>query len=232
MMTVMRAQTIVEPHRGLWPARTSAQAKACASVVLLGVGFGLWGMGGCREDVRLAGQNVRSVTVDTATHYGVTLDEAASPEQVAYVLLRAIREDFHATGKAERESALDKQFDVCAAGEIQKRNSTVYSRDTFVHNTVWRWTPTVSHYASDFDTDWDKAKARLIRKELDPKEDLGADLRECKLHLAVADPNGDPNAGAVVEIHLVKDSGYWRVLRIGFVRATRSIEVLQAPGGE
>ena len=66
----------------------------------------------CDRDVRLAGRNVPSVKVRTVSHFGFTLDRESSPEPVAFVALKAIREDILAENEQDREAALAKQFDV------------------------------------------------------------------------------------------------------------------------
>ncbi|MBU0719483.1 MAG: hypothetical protein KJ749_14655, partial [Planctomycetes bacterium] len=73
---------------------------------------------------RLANRKVEKPEVRTVTHYGMTLDEDASPEEVAFVLLRAIRDDFYAADLASREAAIDMQLDVCAANEMAARTSS------------------------------------------------------------------------------------------------------------
>ena len=125
-----------------------------------------WLTTGCSRDVRLTGRTIPSVTVRAVTHYGVTLDEPASPEQVAYVLLRAIRDDFLAGDEAAREAALAIQFDVCAARELAARNPTSAHRDEFIYSIVHHWTPTVSHYVHDFEPDWAKSQGRFVRRDL------------------------------------------------------------------
>lgn len=177
---------------------------------------------GCSRDVRLAGQKLRDVQVGTVTHYGLTLDENASPKKVAFVLLRAMREDFEASSDAEREAALDVQFDVAAANELQKFNTTGLTREEALFNFVYHWTPTVSHYAEQFPTEWDKAESRFL--QVTPKADPekhGPD--ESQVLLEVNDPGGDPNGGAVLVVSLVKDKGYWRVLRVGFTPKLREL---------
>ena len=177
---------------------------------------------GCREDVRLAGQDVRTVNVKIVTHYGITLDREAPPEHVAYVLLRAIHDDFLAPGESERRAALDIQFDVSAASVIKGRNRTAHNDDEFLHSVVWRCTPTVSHYVGDFETDRDKALARLVRVAV-KKEAGDASGEACEMRMEVDGPSNDPNARVVLTVGLVRDDGYWRVLRVGFVPAKRSI---------
>ena len=178
---------------------------------------------GCSRDVRLAQRKVRTVTVEAKTIYGVTLDESASPQQVTHVLLRAIREDFLATTAEEREAALDKQFDICAANVIQSRNRGSMARDEFVHNVVYRWTPTVSHYVNDFDTEWEKAKPRLVRVVKKPADLSGPNASTCEVAIEVADPDGDPNAGVIIVVWLAQDENLWRVVHLGFEPGRRSL---------
>ncbi len=176
---------------------------------------------GCSGDARLADKKVRSATVRSATHYGVTLDQQATPEQVAFVLLRAIRDDVSAESKQDRETALDVQFDLCAANAIQKKNPTTMPRDEFIHNVVYHWAPTVSHYVSDFDTEWEKASARLVRAKL--TTDSKGNPEECEVLMELSDPSGNPNARVVMVIWMARDEGYWRVMHLGFDPTRRSI---------
>ncbi len=176
---------------------------------------------GCGGDARLAGQKIRSATVRSVTHYGVTLDQQAKPEQVAFVLLRAIRDDVSAKSKEEREAALDKQFDLCAANVLQIKNRTSMPRDEFVHSVVYHWTPTVSHYVGDFETEWGKAAARLVRTK--PNTDSKASPEETEVYLELADPSGDPKASVVMVIWMVQDGGFWRVTHLGFDPTKRSV---------
>ncbi len=192
-------------------------------VLLPVVGVGLVGWGGCSRDVRLADRKIRSVTVGTITHYGTTLDRDASPEQVTYVLLRAIRDDFLAQTDDAREAALDKQFDLCAANVVAGRNRLQISRDEFIHNVVYRWTPTVSHYVHDFETEWEKARKRLVLSAPRTVKGSDSDSRECEVFMEVDDPEGDPSARVVMVVYLTQDDGYWRVLHLGFDPRSRKI---------
>jgi hypothetical protein len=176
---------------------------------------------GCGGDARLAGHKIRSATVRSVTHYGVTLDQQAAPQQVAFVVLRAIRDDVSAKTKEDREAALDKQFDVCAANVLQKRNRTSMPRDEFVHSVVYHWAPTVSHYVGDFETDWSKAAARLVRTK--PNTDSKANADETEVYMELADPSGDPKARVVMVIWMVQDGGFWRVTHLGFDSTKRSV---------
>ncbi len=189
---------------------------------LVGSVLGLSVLGACSRDARLAGQQVRQdVTVEVKTLYGVTLDKDATPEQVAFVALRAIRDDFQAQTADEREAALDKQFDVCAPNVIQLRNRSGMDPADFLHNVVYRWTPTVSHYVDDFETDWEKAELRFRRRGVVARTGENA-VEESQVLLEVADPSGDPNASAVLIAYLSKDAGFWRATHFGFAKNARS----------
>lgn len=161
------------------------------------------------------------------TEYGQTLDEHATPEQVAFVALQAIREDFLAKDAAARQKALDKEFAVCAADVLEARKHQPMSRDEFVYNVVYRWTPTVDHYVGDFPTDWASAKKRLVRRNvttINPKTSGQPSDNECEVAMEVASPDGDPNAQVVLLVWLAKDKGLWRVTHLGFDPRHRSID--------
>jgi hypothetical protein len=196
--------------RSIWAAVGLTATAAGALVVWCGCG-----------DARLAGHKIRSATVRSVTHYGVTLDQQATPEQVAFVVLRAIRDDVSAKSKEEREAALDKQFDICAANVLQKKNRTSMPRDEFVHSVVYHWAPTVSHYVGDFETDWGRAAARLVRTK--PNTDSKASPEETEVYMELADPSGDPKARVVMVIWMVQDGGFWRVTHLGFDSTRRSV---------
>ncbi|MGB2985895.1 MAG: hypothetical protein WBE26_08425 [Phycisphaerae bacterium] len=188
----------------------------------MAVGFAVGG--GCSRDVRLADRDVRSVTVQAVTHYGTVLDKQASPEQVTYVLLRAIRDDFMATTPEERKAALDKQFDICAANVIRVKNRSALTGDEYAYYIVYNWTPTVSHYVDNFETAWERAKARFVRGSPRLVNGADADATECEVLMELEDPSGDPSARVVMIVWLAQDSGFWRVVHLGFDPTRRSIE--------
>ena len=201
--------------------------------LVLAVSVGGVGTAGCNRDVRLAGENVRTVTVHPVTHYGVTLDEHASPEQTVYVLLRAIRDDFLASNQTRREAALDKQFDVCAANVIAASNPIGISRDEYVYRAVNQWTPTVSHYVHGFETEWEKARGRFVKVGPKSGGDAESGARECQVLMQLDDPSGDPKARVVLVVGLAQDKGLWRTARLGFTpraRTLRSRTAATSPG--
>ena len=177
----------------------------------------------CQRDVRLAGKKIPKVTVRPVTMYGMTLDATASPEQVAFAALRAIREDFDAKDAAAREAALAKQFDLCAANHIDSRRSSSLERDEYIYNVVYRWTPTVSHYVGDFPAEWTSAQARLHRREPKLSNKTTGATEMTEVAMEVKDPGGEPDASVVLLVWLAKDDGLWRVSHFGFDRERRTV---------
>ena len=177
----------------------------------------------CNRDVRLAGRNVPSVKVRTVSHFGLTLDRDSSPEPVAFVALKAIREDVLAGNEKDREAALAKQFDVCAANIIQAKNRSSIKRDPYIYNVVYHWAPTVSHYVDNFDLDWEQAEKRLVRRDPPQEEEVKGQFEKCTVLMELDDPTGDAGARVVMVLWLARDDGYWRVVHLGFDNTSRSI---------
>ena len=188
---------------------------------------------GCGRDVRLAGKTVRHVQVKPVSHYGVTLDQSATPEQVAFVALRSIREDFFAATPEQSRAASDIQFDVAAADVIAARNRSSLTRDEYVHHVVSRWTPAISHYAADFEVEAPLALSRFTNRGL--SKSSGAEPAECELAMEVDDPSGDPAGKVVIVTWLAKDGGLWRVTHFGFepkrtLSSAKTTAAASAPG--
>lgn len=176
---------------------------------------------GCDRNPRLADTDIRSVTVRPVTHYGITLDDTATPEQTTFVLLKAMREDFHASNDAQRKAALDVLFDVAAADAIVARTLTSLNRDEVIHQIVNRWTPTVSHYVDDFDTEWEPVLDRFVRVGPKLVGNAGFDVHECQILMEVGDGGGDLRDQVLLAVSLIQEQGLWRVQQVGFVADTR-----------
>lgn len=188
---------------------------------VLSIGFAC---AGCNRDVRLAGESVpENVTVSSVTMYNLELDGQADPQMVAYAALRAIADDFRARSDAERQEALDKEFQLCAPEAISSRNRTNLSRDEWVFNVVHRWTPTVSHYISQFPSSFEEAKGRMVVRGRDLRSRHTDDATECAVLMEVADPSGQPEAQVVLVVWMAKEAGHWRVTHLGFDGERRSI---------
>jgi hypothetical protein len=185
---------------------------------------------GCQQDDTRAGdQKLRSPQVGTVSHYGLTLDQDASPTEVTYVLLQALREDFLAETQAERDAALDKQFDVSAANLLRQANPLSISGDEFLNRIVFLWTPVVAHYVDSLDFTWEDAQARLVEGNMAQPFKLGGeDIPATKVLVELADPSGDPNAQVVLGVSMVKDAGYWRVRKLEYDMRNREIAIIPA----
>lgn len=163
----------------------------------------------------------------------MTLDQTSTPEQVAFVALRAIKEDFFAATPEQRRAATDIQFDVAAADVIASRNRSSLARDEYVHHVVSRWTPAVSHYAADFEMEAPLALSRFTNRGL--SKSSGAEAAECELAMEVNDPTGDPAGNVVMLAWLAKDGGLWRVTHFGFepkraLASSKTTALPSAPG--
>lgn len=199
-------------------------SKLFGVTLTLGIVF----LTGCSPKEGASPGKFRTVTVQPVTHFGQVLDEDTGPQEVVYALLRAIRDDALATSKAQREAAIDIQFDLAAANIIQARNVTGLSADEYVDRVVRHWTPTVAFYADDLESDWDKARPRLQKTTL-RKSDLGSGpVADCEVLMELADPGGDPNAQVLLFVWMAKDHDLWRVIHLGFKNNVRSIEGLRA----
>lgn len=193
-----------------------------AAVWICVAGLGLT-PSGCNRDVRLADAKLRDVTVKPVTHYGVTLDAQASPEQVAFVALQAVRDDFLAESAEAREAALDVQFAISAATVLDMAKGSTRTRREQLHYIVMHWTPTVSHYVGDFPKTLEEAQSRFRRSAARTRKSGNTEVEQCEVLMEAADPSGDPRAQVVMMVHLARDSGLWRVLYFGFDRNRRSL---------
>ncbi len=189
---------------------------------------GLCLIGACSRDVRLAGRTIPHVTVGLVTVDGVRLDESAPPERVAYAALRAMYDDFRARTPADRNAALNRELDLCAADVIQHFNRTTLDRDEFVYNVVYRWTPTVSYYVDDFPKSWDEARKRLVVRPVAERNRIDPETDEVAVEMEVTPPDGDVNARVVLIVWLARDEGMWRVVHTGFDQKRRSIVATSA----
>ncbi|MCO6438102.1 MAG: hypothetical protein J5J06_13495 [Phycisphaerae bacterium] len=178
-------------------------------------------LGGCARDARLADQHLRRPVVRTVEHFGIRLDKEATPKQVAYVLLRALHDDVFAKSAAERESALDVEFDVVAADQLRGNSKGSEAEDEALFRIVYHWAPAVGYYAKQLPVDWESAEKRFAQLGPRPVRRGGVDTEESYVLLELADPQGDPDASVVLNVSLVRDSGYWRVIRLAYEPSAR-----------
>ncbi len=183
----------------------------------------------CSKDVRLAGHYIpENVQAQTVTHFGQVLDESASPKQVAFVLLRALKEDFLAGSPSDRAEALKVQFGVCAPDAIVSKLPSVLTRDELLYRVVHIWSPTIGQYVGDIDSSFETMKARLIQRGLRQKAGADEGVKECKILVKLDDPSGDPNAAVVLALAMIQENKHWRVERLAFAPTVRSLDSLIA----
>ncbi len=200
--------------RQVWRRSTTAVAAALLLVAV-------WG---CGEDARLADQELPHVEVRTVHDQGLELGPDAAPQDVVFVLLRAIRDDIKAGGDLKaRRAALERQFDVSAPDFMHDLYREAYgsravaSRDEWVFKKVNLWAPTLGYYVDAFDFDVETARALMSVGKTGqhnrwPGESVSVDV-------PVPDPSGQPGAGVVIRVWLHQtDGGYWRVVQVGFTR--------------
>jgi hypothetical protein len=209
-------------HRPVRSYRTAFFA-ALTSALLIGT------LTGCTDTEG----DIPKPQVKTVTAYGQTLDQDATVQQVAYVLLRAIADDITAAQNQERDKqkqALNLTFSLAAYSEIEKqilqsegRKDLGKQPEKKLFKFVKFWAPIAGHYINSFDTDLPAAVKKMKVKPT--KDEKSANVYYPVCH----DPSEtDPakQQTATLNITLVKEKSgvrsYWRVARIGYRPKTRT----------
>ncbi len=183
---------------------------------------------GCSSEEEIPRAAVKPVTA-----YGITLDENATPKQVAFVLLRSIADDLHAAQahdtKGQKE-ALRLTYSLAAYSTIARRigespeeeadPAQAKIRDKRLYIFVKDWTPIVGYYVPSFDTDFKAAAQRMqIRSQTGSTVHI---LYEACHNPAETDPA--KRQTATIEIELTKEPAgavsYWRVAKVSFAEPT------------
>ncbi len=187
----------------------------------------------CGRNAKLAGHDIRDVSVGTISAYGKTLDQDATVQEVLYVLLNAVADDYEATDKVERDKAMEIQFGVCAPAKIKRalaglRELGEQELKEGLYDAVRHWTPILAFYSHSFRDDFDTLSDRMHVIISEGKEGQQA---EADAYLNVPHPNAEdnPNAGAVARFFLVKEQGYWRVWWVGWETTTRNWKEAHLP---
>ena len=209
------------------PSKTVISSAARAILVIAIAGLA-WPLAGCKDASRQPGARVRAVTVRAVTDQGLTLDQDADPEEVVYVLLRAIKDDYAAgDDAAARDAAYERQLAVCAPAHIHKASLRgTLTLEENVYHIVWHWAPTLGHYRHNFEFDWPAARDRMRLDMIPPNQNRSTE-EIARVSMELADPSGEPDASVIAQIELVREQGFWRVLQLGFAKGARHLE---APG--
>lgn len=170
------------------------------------------------------------LTVETVEAYDVTLDEDATPKQVGYVLLRALRDDVLAAQEGKRKEqreAHELAFRLSAPtligeripeNQVRAAADPDQERDARIFDITYHWAPIVAHYIESFPTDLAEARARfeLIEGQVDNKAYLTIPLTHNP------DASDPADRGEVtLKIELFKETAgektFWRVARLSYV---------------
>lgn len=203
---------------------------------------------GCTESA----PEIPKAEVKTVEAYGLTLGPDASPQEVAYVLLRSVTDDYAAarSGKHEDEEKAQRlTYSLAAVQAIEHRLIDTHNRlqagakqtdlgtqrDEKLWKIVHYWAPIVGHYVPSFPADLDEARARMWVS-------MDAAMQEAHVYLSAEhDPaiaDAAKKGTTTIDIEMVREQvggqGYWRVLRVDFLgrnfKAPKALRVVEAYG--
>jgi len=168
--------------------------------------------------------------------YGVKLDAAASPQEVLYVFLRSVVDDYAAAkaknAKAQREAQLTT-YSLAAPKTIEerlirfanivnpelKKTSLGQERDEKIYQVTHSWAPTVGHYVPSF------ANVDLATVQKNAIVALAADGQTAHVfYPASHDPTAEPakQEPAIINIEMVREKpadggeAMWRIAWVQF----------------
>lgn len=167
---------------------------------------------------------LKSTLVAPVELYGQTLGPEATPQQVAYALMQAMRDDVKASQAHDREgymAAFQKQLDLAAPKRIHKNlrslgatseTPTQAELDDNVYRVVRFWASIPARYVDSFEPDAEVAMAAMRVKTLP-----GGDAR---VSYDVTDPVDGSRVTFQVFLAQEPDAAgtqkYWRVYRLGY----------------
>jgi len=167
-----------------------------------------------QSDPLLPLEHLRQYEVVTAEYYGVRLDEKASPRDVAYVLLRSIREGAHAAHAPKGQDqtnglrqAREIQLATAAPGAILQRGQQLgypmtedMGPERFILNKVLSWSRMLTFYADAYD----------LEKRSTWLETVGPTAENATQATVRLQATRDA-FGAQIIIGLIRESNRWRV---------------------
>lgn len=188
--------------------RAPARWVSALAIGLLAAGCG---------DTRLENVDPNDGVVRTVTAYDVTLGPGAAPEDVVYVLLRAIHDHVVAAKSGDREgvkTAMQIERSVAAPDHIHRLMKTVIDQNALpkdltpaqaVHYQTKWWAPIAAHYVADLDLTREEARSRM-----------GVIDRESFRVVQIDVENPDDHRTATLNISLEQENGYWRVYNMSY----------------
>jgi hypothetical protein len=183
--------------------------------------------------------------------YGLTLDESATPQQVAFAFLRSVADDVEAAQARPRRTDDQKKathlthalaaypiierrlLDALGQSPSQGQAATLgEAREHELFQITRLWAPIVSHYVRSFDREPRAAMDRMWTL-------IAPDRRSASVFYDVehdpAQPDPAQRQTATVEIELAKVGSvgrmFWRVARVGYLGVLRpEVRVVEAFG--
>lgn len=170
--------------------------------------------------------------VKTVAAYGVTLDGAATPVQVAYVLLRSLSEDIAAAQSGDREAQKaaakityslgaysiieERLLQVANLARKDKKTTLGDDREKQLYELINNWAPIVAYYVRSFPKDMQEASSRMRTAATDTSAHVYMDVAHDP-----ANPSPAKHETATLDVELAKEPGaggsYWRVARVGYM---------------
>ena len=162
---------------------------------------------------------------DVVTSHGMTLDENATPEQVVWVLLSAIREDVRTkVNSPEWKDLMKLQCRLANVELLRSRADTSergrhLDRDGLFFGIVRGWAPALNYYAESFDDEFEAAKAKMTsQSKIDPRlpeKYHPTQVVNYVLQAAEFDGPVRRRRGVNIQFALSKtQNGYWRVYAV------------------
>ncbi len=182
-------------------------------------------LSGCDSRPKLEASDFLPASDEVVTAYGITLDEHATPEQSAWVLLMAARDDvrtaIHSPEWRELMKLQCRLADVELLREMVHKDAAL-SREkanAIFFRMIKTWASALNYYAEFIDDDFEAAKARMtLRNAVWPRLPEGRRNIQVVQYVLTAKPPGSPaglDSAVTVQFLLSKThKGYWRIYKL------------------
>lgn len=181
-------------------------------------------LAGCRNQ-EAPPEDLRPAVVGPVELHGMSLDANATPQQVAYALMQALKETatagrLHKRDRELRKKLIENELQLAAPQRIYRNlhadaemaSVTARQRDEAVYRIVKLWAPIAARYVDSFAADPARVIAGIRLKQLS-----GADVQ---VSYDVTDPVDQSRV--TFQVYLTQESGpgggpkYWRAYRLGY----------------
>jgi hypothetical protein len=196
---------------------------------------------GCQSDPRNLPPEMPKVKLGAFEAYGEALDEGAGPLQIAKIWAKGVQEFVSANRERDsekRKRALGVLANVAAPRAITKlrqRPGGAGSKDEeterFVYAAIRDWSAISSHYIEGIQLNRmtrrfseNSGGAKVTNVSSNP--DTVPESVEKVLVEAPAVSRDDGSEEVVLLIHMTKEDGYWRVVRVSF-KSERKLQIIR-----